>query len=264
MKRLEVRADSAADGAPRVLHLTDTHLFADADSELRGVNTHLSLAAVCRHFITSKHDADVVLVTGDLVQDDSRAAYLRCRETLEALELPVQLCPGNHDVRKLMRDVLERPGYDYCSAVRIGAWSVISIDSCVDGQPGGRVSDAELERLASLLTTCADSHVLLCLHHPPVELGSRWLDSVGLENGDKLLELTTRAGNVRAMLFGHAHQAFDEMVNNIRLLCTPSTCRQFKPGSDVFAVDDEPPAYRMLELHDDGTIETSIQQVNYG
>ena len=263
MKRLEVRANPATDAAPSVLHLTDLHLFADADGELRGVNTLKSLAAVCRHFITSKNDADLALVTGDLVQDDSREAYLRCRETLEALELPVQLCPGNHDVRDLMRQELERPGYDYCAAVRIGAWSVISIDSCVDGQPGGRVSDAELDRLAGLLTDCADSHVLLCLHHPPVELGSRWLDSVKLENGDRLLELTARAGNVRAMLFGHAHQEFDETFNGIRLICTPSTCRQFKPGSEIFAVDDEPPAYRMLELHDDGTIETTIYQVNY-
>ena len=263
MKRLEVRANPAADAAPSVLHLTDLHLFADADGELRGVNTLQSLAAVCRHFITSKNDADVALVTGDLIQDDSREAYARCREALEALDLPVQLVPGNHDVRELMRAELERPDYDYCAAVRIGNWSIISIDTCVDGEAGGRVSNAELERLSGLLADCADSHVLLCLHHPPVKLGSEWLDSVRLENGEQLLELCARAGNVRAMLFGHAHQEFDETIAGSRLICTPSTCRQFQPGSETFAVDDEPPAYRMLELRDDGTIETEVIKVNY-
>ncbi|MDJ0760973.1 MAG: metallophosphoesterase [Woeseiaceae bacterium] len=259
----EVRANSAAVTSARLLHLTDLHLFADADGELRGVNSLASLTAVCRAFLDSGYEADAALVTGDLIQDDSREAYVRCREALQALDLPIQLCPGNHDVRDLMRSELGVPGFEYCATLDAGSWTVVSIDSCVSGRAGGRIGDEEYERLRHLLATAANKHVLICLHHPPVELGSRWLDSVGLDDGDRLIDLAAESGNVRGMLFGHAHQVFDETVRGIRLMCTPSTCRQFKPGSDDFAVDDLPPAYRILELQDDGSIETNIHWVSH-
>ena len=262
MNQREVRANPSAE-AKRLLHLTDLHLFADADGELRGVNTLESLAGVCRQFLASGYDAEAALVTGDLIQDDTAEAYARCREALEALDLPIQLLPGNHDVRKLMQSELDVPGFEYCSTLHSGNWAIISIDSCVSGRAGGQISDDEYERLGRELAVCADKHVLICLHHPPVELGSRWLDSVRLDGGDRLIEMAAAAGNVRAMLFGHAHQLFDETVQGIRLMCTPSTCRQFKPGSETFAVDDQPAAYRTLELQGDGGIETTIHWVSH-
>jgi Icc protein len=60
------------------------------------------------------------------------------------------------------------------------------------------------------------------------------------------------------VLFGHAHQAYDGTHNGIRIYGTPSTCRQFRPGSSSFAVDDRPPAYRRLELAADGTFSTEL------
>ncbi len=263
MNEHEVRASSPAVTAARLLHLTDLHLFADADGELRGVKTLASLAAVCREFLESGYPADAALVTGDLIQDDSREAYVRCREALETLNLPIQLSPGNHDVRALMQSELDVPGFEYCATLDAGRWSVISIDSCVSGRAGGRIGEEEYERLRQQLEACVDKHVLICLHHPPVELGSRWLDSVRLDDGDRLIDLAAESGNVRAMLFGHAHQLFDETLRGIRLMCTPSTCRQFQPGSETFAVDDLPAAYRTLELQADGTIETSIHWVSH-
>ena len=44
----------------------------------------------------------------------------------------------------------------------------------------------------------------------------------------------------------------------MRIIATPSTCRQFLPGSDDFAVDNRPPAYRRITLLDDGSCETEL------
>ena len=41
----------------------------------------------------------------------------------------------------------------------------------------------------------------------------------------------------------------------------PSTCVQFKPGSEDFAVDDAAPGYRWFDLHADGRIETAVSRV---
>jgi Icc protein len=57
------------------------------------------------------------------------------------------------------------------------------------------------------------------------------------------------------------HQAGDRTRNNVRFLSTPSTCAQFLPSSDFFALDDRPPGMRWLELHEDGRIDTEISWV---
>jgi len=66
---------------------------------------------------------------------------------------------------------------------------------------------------------------------------------------------------VCAVLWGHVHQAFEGERRGVRLLATPSTCAQFLPESDDFAVDHRPPAYRLLELRADGTMATALKWV---
>ena len=65
-------------------------------------------------------------------------------------------------------------------------------------------------------------------------------------------------GKLRAVSWGHVHQSFDARRHGVRLLATPSTCAQFLPLSDDFAVDARPPAYRRLTLQPDGALETEV------
>ncbi|NJR64597.1 MAG: 3',5'-cyclic-AMP phosphodiesterase, partial [Leptolyngbyaceae cyanobacterium CRU_2_3] len=45
---------------------------------------------------------------------------------------------------------------------------------------------------------------------------------------------------------------------------TPSTCVQFSPNSDEFAIDPEgQPGWRLLTLYPDGRYETVVQRVFY-
>ena len=81
---------------------------------------------------------------------------------------------------------------------------------------------------------------------------------MGLKNRDSFNAVIAGSKKPRAVLFGHVHQAIDEQHDGVQVIGTPSTCRQFMPGSESFAVDDRPPAYRQLELNDDGTIESTL------
>ena len=60
------------------------------------------------------------------------------------------------------------------------------------------------------------------------------------------------------------HQVYDAGHDGIRLIATPSTCRQFLPHADEFAVDDRPPAYRCIELQADGGIDLELIWVDRG
>lgn len=204
------------------------------------------------HHTASGWPADLAVVTGDLVQDDSRGGYDNFRMLLGRLGLPVYCVPGNHDVRDLMREALASPPFHYCEAFESGNWLIACLDSCVDGEVGGRIPEQELSRLESDVARSGAAHAMVCLHHPPVPLHSRWLDGVGLGNGAEFLARAAALAQVRLAIFGHVHQEYDAEHDGIRILTTPSTCRQFVPGSDEFAVDDRPPAYRRIELHSDG------------
>ena len=226
--------------------------------------THLSLTRVIRHISEAGWPADLVAMTGDLIQDDSRAAYDRFRELMSGLDLPVYCVPGNHDIRELMRDAVSQEPFHYCASVQVNNWLITGIDSCVDDDAGGRVDDAELDRLAGILAGTSAEHVMVCLHHPPLPVGSTWLDQVGLRNGEEFLRTIARPGNVRIAIFGHVHQAFDGRHESIRIVGTPSTCRQFTVGSGEFALDDNPPAYRRISLHADGSVEDELIWVKQG
>jgi Icc protein len=91
-----------------------------------------------------------------------------------------------------------------------------------------------------------------------LRVGSRWLDSVGLQNGDDLFAVTDRYPSVRAVVFGHVHQQFEGERNGVQVLGVPSTCAQFLPGAEQFAVDPAPAGCRALELRADGTLGTQV------
>ena len=246
----------------RVLHLTDPHLFADTRGALRGIATHASLVSVLEHYRAGDWRADLAVVSGDLIQDDSREAYGHFRDLLSGLGIPVYCLPGNHDVRPLMQAMLGEPPFHYCAAIERDGWLIACLDSCDEGRAGGVVRDAELERLDALIAGSGAAHVAVFLHHPPVVLGSRWLDSVGLDNGDAVLQHFSASGGVRVVVFGHAHQVYDAEHYGLRVIGTPSTCRQFAAGSDEFAVDDQPPAYRRFELLPDGNFQHDLVWVH--
>jgi Icc protein len=132
----------------------------------------------------------------------------------------------------------------------------------VTGRAGGHIEADELARMEQEIAGASAANVMVCLHHPPVDMGSKWLDSVGLDNGDEFIARAAASGKVRLAIFGHVHQPYDAEHEGMRIVGTPSTCRQFAQGSDDFAVDDNPPAYRRISLYADGRFDHELIWLN--
>jgi 3',5'-cyclic-AMP phosphodiesterase len=241
----------------KIIQITDPHLYGNAAGRLRGVETDSSLRTVLDEALTRVPDYAAILVTGDLVQDDP-AGYLRFRSILSEQRQPVLCVPGNHDEPQLMRRALEGAPFRFCGAHQIGAWNFVMLDSYAAGRDGGRLSSAELERLDHDLGR-NKGHAVIGLHHHPVTIGSRWLDSIGLANAEEFWRVVDAHAHVRAVVWGHVHQAYDSHRGRVRLCATPSTGAQFLPKSEHFALDARPPAYRQFELHADGRIDTEVR-----
>jgi 3',5'-cyclic-AMP phosphodiesterase len=241
----------------RVIQFTDPHLFGNAAETLRGVNTLESLERALADASGHLAIADAILVTGDLVQDDA-GGYEHFRRIFARFGKPVLCVPGNHDLVPEMRAALSAPPFLLDGPVDIGAWRFVLIDSVVANQAGGHVSAEMLSRLDEDLGRARQRHSMVCLHHHPVAMSSRWLDKVGLANANEFWSVIDSHPHVKAVVWGHVHQPFEGSRRGVRLLATPSTCAQFQPRTDQFVIDNQPPAYRLLTLNSNGAIDTGV------
>jgi 3',5'-cyclic-AMP phosphodiesterase len=243
----------------QILQITDPHLYGSAGGRLRGVETDSSLHAALDDAFTRVPNYAAVLVTGDLVQDD-KSGYLRFRSIFGGLKKPVLCIPGNHDEPEAMRRELNCAPFQICGAHEIGDWNFVMLDSYDPGHVGGRLTPSELARLDDSLAR-SPKHAMVCLHHHPIPMGSRWLDGVGLAEPDAFWRVIDAHKQVRAVAWGHVHQVYEGKRGAVRLFATPSTGAQFLPHSDRYAVDSLPPAYRRFELHADGRIDSEVHWV---
>jgi Icc protein len=242
-----------------IIQITDPHLYGSEGGALRGVVTDASLRSVLDEAFAKVPDYAALLVTGDLVQDDP-AGYLRFRSIFGGSSKPVLCIPGNHDEPDAMRASLAQAPFQYCGTYISAGWQFVMLDSYDPGHVDGRLSTRELERLDRALAA-SPAHAMICLHHHPVAMGSRWLDTIGLANADDLWRVVDAHAHVRAVVWGHVHQEYDGKRGDVRLFGTPSTGAQFLPHSERFAVDTRPPAYRPFRLHPDGRVESQIRWV---
>ena len=243
-----------------VLQFTDPHLTGSPDLRVRGVATAETLARCVAHARRRHPHPDAVLLTGDLVHDDP-AGYAALAAQFRDLQAPVHCLPGNHDEPADVRRALAGEPFAHEFATRYGNWAIVMLDSTVRGEHGGHLGDAELAQLDAALAAQPDAFTLVCLHHHPVPHGSAWLDVLMLDNAAEFFAMLARHRNVRAIAWGHTHQPFEGMHGGIRLMGTPSTCMQFAQDAPEFEVDDRPPAYRWIELGEDGGLETGIEWV---
>lgn len=244
---------------PRLLHVTDPHLFEDEAGEIYGVTTANTFRAVLAAALDSPPGpVDAVLVTGDIAEDRARGTYERFRDEMTRLGLPVLCLPGNHEDPDLLAEVVAGSPLQYCGAMSLPGWRIVMLDTHVPRVPEGRLADTELARLDRELDAADGAHVLVGLHHQPVPIGSPWLDAVGLRNAEAFLERIRAKGNVRGVLWGHVHQLSDRLYHGIRMMSTPSTCAQFTPHTERCIMDLRPPGFRWIQLMPDGSIATEV------
>jgi 3',5'-cyclic-AMP phosphodiesterase len=245
-----------------VVQLTDSHLFADPDARLLGLDTYASLNAVIDSVLEEQSRIDLVLATGDIAQVASESAYQRFVSSVERLARPWYWLPGNHDDAQIMSRMGQAGGFSV-PWIDVGNWRLVMLDSALPGSVAGYLADDQLQRLEQAITGTS-RHVLVCLHHHPVPIGVAWMDPLGLHNAAALLDRLDRSPMVRGVLWGHVHQEIDRQRGTLRLLATPSTCIQFAPDVTDFTTDVRQPGYRWMRLYPDGRIETGVSRLADG
>lgn len=249
----------------RLIQLTDLHLMSDPQAELKGICTRARLDKVLSFLNAQYPHPQRLIVTGDLTHDEQFETYQALRGILSPWLPCLRLLPGNHDDRTLMRKVfsdrileLEERNVFYDS---VGEWRLFGLDSHSPGEVGGQLGTEQLTWLERNLTQHASQPTGLFLHHPPITVGSSWLDRIGLTDADELLRITRRHPQVRFLCCGHIHQDLLVADSTFVTFTTPSTAVQFRPETEALEVDSVAPGFRIIDLFPDGRYQTRIERV---
>ena len=203
-------------------------------------------------------EVEFLICTGDLVAKPSAAAYKRLVSLLKDVPQPIYCLPGNHDDLPLAIESTQGSNLNWNKTLIQAPWLIIFLDSHEPDTVHGRLGETELAFLEITLQQNPTLHTLICLHHHPVPISSEWLDQHIVRDQQSFFNVIDNYPQVRGIIWGHIHQAFEVQRNGKRLLGTPSTCTQFAPHSTHFTVDTRPPAYRSLSLYPDGKIATEL------
>ena len=248
---------------PRLIQITDTHIYAESRALLNGVDTRESFRTVYDWIRLEEPAYDAVVVTGDLAMDGSREAYAFLASAFGKEKAPVLCLPGNHDEPDCFTSLGSgsHPVLDLPYWTIFEQWRLLFLSTFVRGQADGAISVSQIEWLKRTLASEGDYFDAVFLHHPPISIGSTWMDAVGLVSSEALWETIEAYGNVRLIVFGHIHQNFDHYRGGVRLLGTPSTCVQFTPRAASHTLDSRPPGYRVIELDNSGAVVSWVVRV---
>lgn len=245
-----------------ILQISDCHLEDNAGQTLLGLNTDDSLSAVLALAKEKYPDADLIALTGDISNSDGAQAYPRLLKKLREeaqLNMPVVWLPGNHDDNTLMKKAV---GDGFLASKSLGAWQVTCLDSSIPHEVPGRIGEPELQRSIDVLQGQPDKYHLFFCHHHLQKIGCDWLDPQVIENAGDVLKQWSNYPQLKVIAHGHVHQEQTQSFAHIDIYATPSSCIQFKPQSEDFAVGDEMPGFRVFELADDGRVSTQIYRIS--
>lgn len=249
----------------RLIQITDCHLFADPQGELKGIRTRARLESVLAALRAERQTTDRLIITGDLTHDDLPESYRALHDLLGDWRPIVRVLPGNHDDRAGMRtifgDVVQDESGRNVFVDVVAGWRLIGLDSQVTGQSQGRLGPEQLRWLDRQLSEGPSAPTVLFLHHPPVPVGSPWVDRIGLEDAADFLALSERRSQVKLVCAGHVHQETTVRKGALTVVTTPATGVQFRPSTPALEVDLASPGYRVLELEPDGSFRTRVIRV---
>ena len=206
-----------------------------------GVDSQASLGAIVSNI--SKHYFDALLISGDLAHNGTLESYQKLQKILKPIESKIYMLHGNHDDLSNLSQIFNQSSLNNFI---IGCWEVIIIDSVQVGKVSGRLNDEQLHTLSQKITTSSAKYIALCLHHPPVSMESDWDDALSLENPEDLFAVIDQFDNIKAIMWGHAHQCAEFNRKGVKLFSSPSTALQFNGLSGI--------GYNHYTLNDDGEI----------
>ena len=221
------------------IQISDSHI--DDEKNVWGTDSQKNLSSVVKSIASRNYNA--LIISGDLTHNGTSSSYSIFKEIAKPISAKLSVVPGNHDNKLNLSSAFSQ---NYLTKLTIADWEIISMDSVQDNKTSGLLRKDELKLLTENILSSTKKFIVLCLHHPPISMNSNWDDQKSLENPDDFFNTIDKFSNIKAVIWGHAHQGSEFNRNDVKLFSCPSTTLQFN-GPEMIG-------YNHFNLSDEGEI----------
>jgi len=214
-----------------IAQISDIHARPKGQLYRGAVDSNVQLSAAIEHLHGLDRHPDLVILSGDLVDEGSPEEYAEAAERLSRLAIPLLIVAGNHDDRANLRRAFPHHTYlspsgalNYCideHPVRI-----VVVDTCQPGSHRGVVDAQSLSWLEHTLCSSRDKPTLVVMHHPPFVSGIPYLDNYRFADSQPIGEVLRRFPNIEAVLCGHVHRTMVKRWAGTVVISCPSTATE--------------------------------------
>lgn len=191
-----------------IAQITDFHIGYKGPNN--SCNNLDRLKEVLRAINNLKRKPDLILATGDLVENGEDWAYEMLKENLTSLSIPIHYLMGNHDARAPFKKSFPEAEFNngfLQYSIDGYPLRIIALDTLDQGHHGGAFCPRREQWLKSELDKQPNTPTLIAMHHPPVESGIPWLTA---QRNDawvvRLQTLLSQYDNIVHMIAGHIHR----------------------------------------------------------
>ena len=245
----------------KLIQVSDFHVSKDKDYVYNDEKPYYNLRDTYQLILKNEPRFDLLLLSGDLTNDESIESYKLIDELTDEFKVPKFYVAGNHDnyekLKEAFNEKLVAP-----KSFAMNKWKFILLHSVLEGEVAGQVSDHSLEFLERELESVKDLgfNIFICLHHHLINVDGH-MDRYITKNPQAFFDIVDKYDNIKLVTFGHIHQIYEGKRNNVSYLSAPATAYQIKPGTEGFEKDQLGSGYRWFNLDDDGTFTTGVNRV---
>jgi 3',5'-cyclic AMP phosphodiesterase CpdA len=247
-----------------IAQITDLHVTTDKDP-LNQRRNEIRLRQVLNTIHALRPRPVAIIASGDLVDRGDSDEYDELKRVMAKCEIPVHYALGNHDHRENFLGVFQeyRQRTDENGflqyALDYPGLRVVVCDT-LEGPNDGEYDAARAAWLARTLDTAPDAPTCVILHHPPIPSGIRWMDPDPASPWiGRLHDVLQGREQVKMMMCGHVHRAFNGVFAGHALTAAPATSIQLT--LDLSEVDvhhpdgreilvEEPPGFALLMAYE--------------
>lgn len=223
-----------------IAQISDTHVRPQGQLYHGVADSNRMLAQAIAHLHALDRRPDLVLLTGDLVDQGLADEYAMARVLLAELTIPYLVIPGNHDEREAFRLAFADHAWLPASGplhfcVDDHPVRIVALDSTVPGAHHGAIDEAGLDWLRTTLAADRVKPTVVLLHHPPFASGIPYMDQYALHAPERLAQVIGAVDNVHLVLCGHMHrQMLRRWAGTVACSCPSTTTEialRLQPGA---------------------------------
>lgn len=242
-----------------IAHISDFHVIPAPALCYGYADTRAGLARAVAAINGMDPRPDLVLATGDLVDEPSPDAYAALSGILAALAVPFLVIPGNHDDGAMLAEAF--PDHGYLPKAGASAHFVqefttagadvrlIAFDAVVPGMEYAEVKPEDLDWLEATLQAAPDVPTMIAMHHPPIATGLAFMDAFQPPLPARLEAILAAHPQVKLIACGHIHRLVDGMLGRARVSSAGSTGHQFVFATDLDSLPQLSGEPAMIRLH---------------